>query len=59
MVGDMGADGGADTAVHGHHLRPDARVDALAEFQLKCLLHALTFPAAERLSLQHVQRPRS
>ena len=25
-------------------------MDALAEFQLKCLLHALTFPAAERLS---------
>ena len=55
VVGDMGAelgaDGGADTAgTNRHHLRPDARVDALAEFQLKCLLHALTFPAAERLS---------
>lgn len=50
-----GADGGADgvrkdDSARGHHLRPDKRVDALAQFQLRALLHAFEFPAAERLS---------
>ena len=50
-----GADGGADgvrkdDSARGHHLRPDKRVDGLAQFQLRALLHAFEFPAAERLS---------
>ena len=51
-----GAEGGADGVrkddprTRGHHLRPDKRVDALAQFQLRALLHAFEFPAAERLS---------
>ena len=49
------AEGGADGVrkddpTRGHHLRPDKRVDALAQFQLRALLHAFEFPAAERLS---------
>ena len=39
-----------DDPTRGHHLRPDKRVDALAQFQLRALLHAFEFPAAERLS---------
>lgn len=56
-VGTGGAEGGADgarkfdpPAPHGHHPRLDKRVDALAQFQLRALLHAFEFPAAERLS---------
>ncbi|ACO60658.1 predicted protein, partial [Micromonas commoda] len=44
------ARGEKDDPTRGHHLRPDKRVDALAQFQLRALLHAFEFPAAERLS---------
>ena len=42
--GDVVGGSGADVAP------PDARVAALAAFQTKALLHALSFPSAERVS---------